>query len=343
LGYSEQAFRIGLGSPDDSVIERCAHGMADLADLFDDFYEADQWRWRATHLPELPTDATQRSALGKRLVESPVEEWFLRVAGRGDYTARDSGSLIIDHEHVVFRYDGINYYQSTTRSLTNGSAEAIDRYPFRIAVDRYPREPEKSQRQYEKYPFAVADSAISGWHESPEHDREPMDWEVQQDLPSFKEIWLLFKNGERKFPLLPGQSCIISYEYAATDRHWGPWSKRMIRIPTHKLSLEFTFPRELGPEMESSETSITATPTPLTLTERQEDDRTIFTWEKVDPPLNAQYRFDWRFAKDPMRGSRTAANPSLPGHGPTPRTLGVCSVLGYYGFGVLCLSLSLFP
>lgn len=296
VAYSERAFRTGLRSGDASVIARCALGMADLADLLDDFYEKDQWlRW-AARPQELPREAMARAALGKPLVEPAAEDWYLLVAGIGG--AGRSPTLVIDHEHVENHYDGANYHQITTRSLTNRTAQAIDRWPFRIGVDRYSGDPEKNRQQHERYPLRVADSAISAWHESESRGREPADWEVAQDRPDFKEIWLLFKNGGRQFPLLPGQSCTIGYEYTVSDKHWGPWSKRKIRIPTNKLSLVFSFPAALDPWLKSSGVTLAAEPTPMTIDERQEGDRVVFTWEVDKPPLNAQYQFRWRFGPD---------------------------------------------
>jgi hypothetical protein len=193
---------------------------------------------------------------------------------------------------------GIDYRQKTMRVLENRSDEAIDRYPFRIAVERYPEDPERNREQYRKYPLTVAESNIRAWQESELYGKQPMDWEVEQDLESFKEIWLLFKNEDRTFPLLPGMSCSIIYEYTVSNKHWGPWSKRKIRIPTNKLSLEFWFPAAMAPEIAGSETSVSGALTPLGIARRQEPDWTVFTWE-VNPPLNAQYRFEWRFGYDP--------------------------------------------
>ena len=300
VAYSEQAFRKGLESGDESVIVRSALGMADLADLLDRFYEKDQWRRWAAHPRELTRqDPAVRSQQGEPLVASAAEEWYVRVAGAG--AVRSQGTLVIEHEHVENHYDGANYHQTTTRTLTNRTTEAIDRYPFRIAVDKYPGDPIRSKQQYERYPLTVADSAVGTWYETGSSGREPTEWEwdSEQDQPNFKELWLLFKNGDREFPLLPGQSCTIGYEYTVSDKHWGPWSKRKVRIPTRKLSLVFSFPTRLDPGLTGSDVSLAARPTPMTIDQRQDGDRTVFTWEVDEPPLNAQYRFDWTFAKVP--------------------------------------------
>jgi hypothetical protein len=177
------------------------------------------------------------------------------------------------------------------------SDDPIDRYPFRIAVARYPEDPERNRQQYRKYPLTIADSALRAWQESELYGTQSMNWEVEQDLEAFKEIWLLFKNDGLTFPLLSGMTCSINYEYSVSNKHWGQWSKRKVRIPTNKLSLEFSFPAAMLPEVIGSEISVSGEPAPLTIVNREKLDLIVFTWE-ANPPLNAQYRFEWHFGHD---------------------------------------------
>jgi hypothetical protein len=298
LGLSEQAFRKGMLSTDPSIIERCALGLADLANLLDRFEEARKWRERAAHPESLMKTTSQEADLGQRLPESAAEEWYLRVAGVGGGDPVGSRhKLVIDHEHVVLNFDGRDYRQKTMRTLRNMSDDPIDRYPFRIAVARYPEDPERNRQQYRKYPLTIADSALRAWQESELYGTQSMNWEVEQDLEAFKEIWLLFKNDGLTFPLLSGMTCSINYEYSVSNKHWGQWSKRKVRIPTNKLSLEFSFPAAMLPEVIGSEISVSGEPAPLTIVNREKLDLIVFTWE-ANPPLNAQYRFEWHFGHD---------------------------------------------
>lgn len=298
LGLSEQAFRMGVGSTDPSIIQQCAVGLAVLANLLDRFEQARRWSERAAHPEDLLNVTSQGAGLGQRLPESAAEEWYTRVAGVDSDSATNRGQLVIDHEHVVLKFDGRDYHQKTMRVLRNLSDEAIDRYPFRIAVARYPDDPQRNGQQYRQNPLTVAGSNIRAWHESELYGRLPMDWEIEQDLESFKEIWLLFRNSEQRFPLFPGMSCSITYEYTVSNEHWGPWSKRKVRIPTNKLSLEFWFPAVMAPQITGSETFVSGAPMPSTIAKHEEADWTVFTWE-VNPPLNAQYRFEWHFGYEP--------------------------------------------
>jgi hypothetical protein len=66
-------------------------------------------------------------------------------------------------------------------------------------VDRYPGEPERSNRHYRDHPdLGGAEPGRPRGRGadaiSPKHDRD-----------AFKEVWLLFENGDVRFPLYPGQ------------------------------------------------------------------------------------------------------------------------------------------
>lgn len=294
--FAEEAFRTGLRSADQEVISRCALGLADVARLLDFFDEARDWRERAEHPERLPDHPDQRSEAGMHLAQSAAEQWYLMAGGVGGDAAH---TLVIEHEHVVLAFDGKDYRHTITRVLRNESAEAIDRYPFRIAVARYPDDPVKNDAQYVKYPLTVEGSQVSAWYEAGPLGRQPMDWVVEQDRPSFKEIWLLFKHSDLEFPLLSGQSGSVTYQYTASCQHWGPWSKRKVRLKTGKLSLEFSFPARMLPDIVGFEWIVAKTPTPMDISRHRDGDRVVFAWEVLNPPLNAQYQFNWRLGNDP--------------------------------------------
>jgi tetratricopeptide (TPR) repeat protein len=300
LEYAEQAFQCGVRSADPSIVEQAAIGLGELAYLLDQFAEAERWFHRAeTADVSLGDPQVRQVALEQRreLVES--ERWYRHVAGVGTLATaaagpasadEPTGRLVIAHEHVALDFTGTHYRQTTRRRLINNSTEPITRYPIRVAVDRYPGDPERSRRHYREHPLDIATLGLRAFCGD-----ELMDWEVKHDLPAFKEIWLLFKNGESEFPVRPAQTCAIQYQYTVSANQWGPWSQRPIRIPTNRLSVEFSFPLAMIPQLSGSQTSLVATPEPLRLDRRVEDGRTIFSWEIRDPPLNARYRFEWQF------------------------------------------------
>jgi transcriptional regulator with XRE-family HTH domain len=140
------------------------------------------------------------------------------------------GSLVVDHDDATLSYDQGTYRLTQRRRLVNGGGEPISRYLIRISVDRYPDDPERSNDLYGAFPLTWEEINLRAW--LGEGRVEPMDWRVHHDREAFKEVWLLFQNDSGRFPLYPGDSCWIEYEYTIADEHWGYWFQRAIRLPT---------------------------------------------------------------------------------------------------------------
>ena len=119
-----------------------------------------------------------------------------------------------------------------------------------------------------------------------------MSWRVKADHDAFKEVWLLFENADRRFPLYPGESTWLSYVYTVEGHKWGPWWQRAIRLPTQRLSMTLMFPARLEPVVWGITTSMTAesSPFPTAIARAQQNDEVVFTWSTDEPPLHARYR-----------------------------------------------------
>lgn len=74
-----------------------------------------------------------------------------------------------------------------------------------------------------------------------------MRWTVRHDRDAFTEVWLLFENEYRKFPLYPGESAVTEYTNCVSDATWGRWFQRAVRLPTKRLSVELDFPTSVPP------------------------------------------------------------------------------------------------
>jgi peptide deformylase len=122
-------------------------------------------------------------------------------------------------------------------------------------------------------------------------------WRPKLDRDAAKEIWLLFENGDGRFPLYPGQRATIEYSYTVGQDKWGHWFQRAVRLPTRRLSVRIDFPAELKAVMWGVETSLTAEAGPLRtpLSEHRDGGRAVFDWSIGDPALNARFRLEWRF------------------------------------------------
>ncbi|HEU4399195.1 MAG TPA: peptide deformylase [Actinomycetota bacterium] len=258
-------------------------------------------RWRnGRQQPDAFHRLLLRKALGKTDKElglQPLDGESAMEPADGHDRAKTTGQFVVDLDHASLEYADGRYHLEQTRRLINLSDEPITRYLIRIAVDRYPGEPERSNEHYRRNPLTLGEVNLQACCED-----EPMAWEVKHDRDSFKELWLLFENDQAKFPLYPGEMRTIRYSYAVGDDKWGRWFQRAIRLPTRRLSVRLTFPTSLEPEPWGTETSLTMGSLALRTPVAREvtRDKTVFTWETGHPPLNARYRFEWRFrAIDP--------------------------------------------
>jgi peptide deformylase len=201
-------------------------------------------------------------------------------------------SLIVEHDDAELHYDGRFYRPTQRRRLRNASEDPITRYLIRISVDRYPGNPERSNRLYREQPLTWEELNLQAWHRN-----EPMRWKVQHDRDAFKEVWLLFENEYGRFPLYSGESTEITYTYTVGDNKWGQWFQRAVRLPTKRLSVRLVFPVELDPIVWGMETTMTAEALPFhtAISQQDEDDHRIFSWATENPPLHARYRIEWKF------------------------------------------------
>lgn len=220
-------------------------------------------------------------------------------------------SLVVEHDHAELRYDGEVYRLTQRRRLVNNGVAPVTRYLIRISVDRYPGDPERSNALYRRNPLTWEEIELCAWAGA---DRaEPMRWSIQHDRDAFKEVWLHFANGDRLFPLYPGESTWIEYTYTVRDDKWGHWFRRAVRLPTKHLSVRLDFPAELDPAVWGLHTSMTAESLafPTAIQSRDEGGRRIYSWSTEDPPLHARYRLEWSFRSGPAEPEAELSKPSV--------------------------------
>ncbi|MFC8125934.1 peptide deformylase [Streptomyces sp. NPDC057302] len=200
-----------------------------------------------------------------------------------------SGLLVLEDD-AALRYDG-RFHLSMRRLLRNTGTDPVTRYLVRIAVDRYPSEPERSNALYRRNPLTWEELQLTA-----HCGDEPMGWTVKHDRDAFKEVWLQFQNPRSRFPLYPGQEAEIAYSYSVGAEKWGPWFQRAVRLPTRRLAVELTFPRDLEPSVWGTETSMSADFAPLRTPPRRTErgEQSVFSWTTLDPPLHARFRLEWR-------------------------------------------------
>ena len=209
--------------------------------------------------------------------------------------------LVVEHEQAELTYRDSMYQTHIRRQLRNTGAQPVTQYLIRIAVDRYPGDPERSNQLYHEDPLTWEEIRLSATCGD-----ETMAWHVKADRDAFKEVWLLFENADGRFPLYPGEATWISYVYTVAAHKWGAWWQRAIRLPTRRLSMTAVFPASLQPTVWGITTSMTAEASPFrTPISRQiKDDQVVFAWSTDEPPLHARYRIEWKF-KVPDKGETT--------------------------------------
>jgi peptide deformylase len=211
--------------------------------------------------------------------------------------------LVVEDETAALSYvDGV-YHATVRRQLYNAGAEPVTRYPVRVSVDRYPGDPERSNRFYREHPLTWDDLDLTASFGDPA--REAMQWRPIHDRDSFKEIWLLFENGDSRFPLYRGQRAVISYSYSVREDKWGQWFQRAVRLPTRRLAVRLDFPAALAPSVWGVQTSLTSeSPLRTPVVQSEHQDRTVFEWSTENPSMHARYRLEWRFrAPEPAQRS----------------------------------------
>jgi peptide deformylase len=217
--------------------------------------------------------------------------------------------LVVEQEIADLSYVDGEYVCRVQRALYNAGSEPVTRYLIRIAVDRYPSQPELSNRHYRDHPL--------GWDEINLHAAcggEQMEWRPKTDRDAFKEVWLLFENADGMFPLYPGHRTHIEYVYRVGGDKWGQWFQRAVRLPTRHLTVRLSFPIALGPVVWGMETSLSTEAVPLRTPIEQEvrGERAVFSWATDAPLLHARYRLEWRFRASPAPPAPRSPAPPAP-------------------------------
>lgn len=205
--------------------------------------------------------------------------------------------LIVEQEIASLSHRDDKYHLVIRRDLYNAGTEPVTRYLMRVAVDRFPNDPSRSNRHHREHPLTFDELDLRAYCEVG-GGREPMEWRKKHDRDAFKEAWLLFENSEGRFPLYPGKRATIEYSYHVSDEKWGPWFQRAVHLPTRRLAVRLDLPADLDPHVWGVEISLSAEEGPLrTPVVRKEDSdgRARFEWSTEDPPLNARFRLEWRY------------------------------------------------
>lgn len=241
------------------------------------------------------------------VVSKPETVGHHAPAMTADLDFEPTATLIVEHEIAHLVYASNVFTTTVRRQIYNRGAEPVTRYLIRIAVDKYPGDPERSNRLYREDPLTWEEIQLTASCEG-----EQMRWTTQHDRDAFKEVWLLFENEDGRFALYPGQRTWIEYTYNVRDHKWGPWWQRAIRLPTRRLQMTLDLPSEVQPKVWGTETSMSAGASTFRnqIQESRVGDRQIFTWSTTSPPLHGRYRMEWRFRAQTPESPMPTMTPS---------------------------------
>jgi transcriptional regulator with XRE-family HTH domain len=248
-GYSQKALAklVGYTPSYVSKVERgtmlASRGFAESADQHLRAGRAIIRRWKDMH------DALAELSAGRVRHDEPPAD---------DPQSAPGPDLVVEHEQAELAYREGMYHTSIRRLVTSTGAQPVTQYLVRIAVDRYPGDPERSNQLYRDDPLTWEEIGLSA-----SCGDEPMSWHVKHDRDAFKEVWLFSGNGDGRFPLYPGETRWISYVYSVMAHKQGPWQARAIRLPARRLSMTAVFPARLQPVVWGITTSMTAEASPF--------------------------------------------------------------------------------
>ncbi|WP_335988511.1 peptide deformylase [Glycomyces sp. MUSA5-2] len=211
-----------------------------------------------------------------------------------------ASGLTVDQDLAELHYEDGVYRLTQRRRLINTGTDPVLRYLIRIAVDKYPGEPERSNQLYREHPLTWDDLQLQAWYG--EGRTEPIKWTVQHDRDAFKEVWLVLRGEDgRRLPLYPGEAGWIEYTYTVPETLWGNWYRRAVRLPTNHLAVALDLPASTAPQVWGTHTSLTGDdlPLPTPIAVDRSGERVRYSWATDNPPLHARYTLQWRWGAAP--------------------------------------------
>jgi transcriptional regulator with XRE-family HTH domain len=210
--------------------------------------------------------------------------------------ASPDADIVVDREEARLSYVGGTYFCEVRRRVRNVGTRPVVRHPVRIWPDRFPGDPEQSLKWYREHPVTLEELNFTAELDGTESGR--IEWSITQDRDSYKKLYILFKTGDVKRHLYPGDATTICYRYQMSELQWGQWFQREVRFLTRDLAMVLELPTVARPTVWGTYAPMSSEPGPLPtpVTKVEIGDRTRFSWFTTHPPLLTAIRLEWRFA-----------------------------------------------
>jgi len=253
----------------------------------------------ARHRPSMTFAARADAALGAHgtFVRTYEQTTQARPAAKG-YAPGPAPEvdIVVEREQAGLTYVGHTYVCEVRRRLRNVGTRPVVRHPVHIWPDLFPGDPEQSVRWYRQHPVTVPELDFTA--ELQRDPPEKIEWSLTQDRDSYKKLYLLFRSGDVRYPLYPGQAATLEYRYQISDLHWGQWFQRDIRFFTRELTVILDLPAGAQPNVWGTYAPMSSEsgPLPTPIARTVDGNRAIFSWSTKNPALLTSIRLEWRFA-----------------------------------------------
>lgn len=204
----------------------------------------------------------------------------------------DPKEVRVCRDSVTIDFSEDRYRIMFRKTVRNETADVLERFYARVAVNAFPDNPVRSREHYRLHPLDL--QSVGFYARAGGLD---MTWEVAHDDDSNKELFLKFANADCRFPVYPGCETTLEYGFSIGRDQWGPFLQRTVRLPTDVLDCELFFPLEVPVRVWGIERSLHHDNMPLQppLRVAVEGERRRISWELKKPRRHSSYRLCWRF------------------------------------------------
>ncbi len=209
-----------------------------------------------------------------------------------DRTSAPRDELDMVLQRALLRYEGGKYRLTGLKRYANNTQVPWKHLYVRVWANKYPDDQEAASHLYRRHRLELRD--INFWAQC---EDDPLDWELEHDHESSKEI--LLKLGDRNggLGMLPGETLDVWHGFEISEHYWGPYFECNIRLPTERLVMQVDFPRGaldrirlvINPHIEGGQVLDEA------VAHRSIGDRDIYELIRDNPRRQTRYRLSWQF------------------------------------------------
>lgn len=198
-----------------------------------------------------------------------------------------------DEVDISYSDDTKSYHVLFRKVIRNLSTRPKDHIYARIDVCVTPGDQQLAQAYYHDHPISLEGLNFR----ATDGEGHPLDVHILHQYPSNIEMHLRFRDrvSGAFFPIYENQEIEIRYECDVSDRQWGTYLRRHVRVKTDHLAVRFSFPSNLARVWGNEEMGDNMIPLPREIVRQTMSDKDIYTWSTSTPDLDTIFTFHWAF------------------------------------------------